>query len=219
MFSGDMQLHMERLKAKRKSLHDGGESEKTEKLLPFYVRIMTKLADCERCSVFIHDPSQDKVWLKAGTGVDEREIEVPKAGSVVGEVIATGQPKIVNNLASQSGTHKQVDERTGFTTRNVLCVPIKSPVHDEVAGAFQLLNKIGGQNFTNEDQSLAEEVAGHLQKEISNIYLDQEIFGFTERLYSSLGMATKVLVASAVLVIVMVVGIFSIWMIVPMATA
>jgi len=219
VFSGDIKLHMNRLKAKRKSLHDGGEAARTEKLLPFYVRIMPKLADCERCSVFIHDPRQDKVWLKAGTGVNEREIEVPKAGSVVGDVIATGTPKIVTNLEIQSGAHKQVDKRTGFTTRNILCVPIKSPFHEEVSGAFQLLNKIGSQNFTNEDQSLAEEVAGHLQKQIGNIYLDQEIFGFTERLYSSLGMATKVLVAAAVLLIVIAIGILGMWMIVPMVTA
>jgi GAF domain-containing protein len=217
MLGSDMQLHMKRLKAKRKSSHDSGETANSEKLLPFYVRIMTKLADCERCSVFINDPDQDKVWLKAGTGVDEREIEVPKAGSFVGDVITAGTSRIITNLEIKSGAHKQVDEKTGFTTRNILCVPIKTSFHGKVSGAFQLLNKIDGQEFTSEDQSLAEEVADHLQDEIDAIFLDQEIFGLTERLYSSLAMVTKFFIASVVVIIVAVFGLLALWVAVPLS--
>jgi GAF domain-containing protein len=146
---------------------------------------MTKVTDSERCSVFIHDPERDKVWLKAGTGVGEHEIEVPKEGSIVGQVIASGEPVVVADLDTTAGTHKEVDEQTGFVTRNILCVPIKSPTRNEVTGAFQLLNKMNGQEFTDEDVALAEEIAEHLQVEVDGIFLDQEIIRLSERLYSA----------------------------------
>jgi len=183
MFIFDLKNHMKQLRAKRTSSLDDTQAAEAQKLLPFYVGLMTKLAYCERCSVFINDPAKDRVWLKAGTGVDEQEIEVPREGSIVGEVIASGKSKIVNNLEMQSGAHKQVDEETGFTTRNILCVPIKSIARNEVSGAFQLLNKSNGEEFTDEAISLVEEIAAHLQREVDIIYLDQETFGLTERLY------------------------------------
>ena len=119
MFFANIKSSMNQLKALRTStLESSGEAE-TAKRLPFYVNVMTKLADCERCSIFIHDPAQNRVWLKAGTGVTEREIEVPKEGSIVGEVIASGKPKIIYSMEAQSGVHKQVDDKTQFKTRNI----------------------------------------------------------------------------------------------------
>ena len=138
--------------------------------------------------------------MKAGTGVQEQEIEVPKQGSVVGEVIGTGKPVIVSDLDAKSGAHKTTDEKTGFVTRNILCVPIKSPVRDEITGAFQLLNKTNDQDFTDEDISLAEEIAEHLQGEVDAIFLDQEVFGLSEQLYSVARKTMNTLIAMVILV-------------------
>ena len=77
-----------------------------------------------------------------------------------------------------------VDEQTGFVTRNILCVAIKSPSRNEIAGAFQLLNKTGDQGFVDEGVVLAEEIAGHLQAQVDAIFLDQEVYGLTERLFA-----------------------------------
>ena len=195
-----MGLQLDRLKAKREGLFESGHSAKAGKLLSFYTRIMTRVTYTERCSVFIHDPERDTVWLKAGTGVQEQEIEVPKQGSVVGEVIGTGKPVIVSDLDAKSGAHKTTDEKTGFVTRNILCVPIKSAIRNEITGAFQLLNKMNGQEFTDEDKSLALEVAEHLQREVDGFFLDQEVFGLSERLYSAARKTMTFLMVSIVLV-------------------
>ena len=195
-----MGLQFDRLKAKREGLFESGHSAKAGKLLSFYTRIMTRVTYTERCSVFIHDPERDTVWLKAGTGVQEQEIEVPKQGSVVGEVIGTGKPVIVSDLDAKSGAHKTTDEKTGFVTRNILCVPIKSPVREEITGAFQLLNKTNDQDFTDEDISLAEEIAEHLQGEVDAIFLDQEVFGLSEQLYSVARKTMNTLIAMVILV-------------------
>ncbi len=129
-------LQLDQLKAGRGAPLETDHPAETGKLLSFYTRIMTKVTDTERCSVFIHDPEGDKVWLEAGTGAQEHEIEVPKEGSVVGKVIASGETVVVSGLETQSGAHKEADEKTGFVTRNILCVPIKSSIRNEITGAF-----------------------------------------------------------------------------------
>lgn len=194
------------LRWRRENLYQSDQSERASALLAFYTRIMTKVVDSERCSVFINDPSHDRVWLKAGTGVHEAEIEVPKDGSIVGKVIASGEPIIVTDLEEKSGAHKKVDEKTGFVTRNILCVPIKNARSGEVTGAFQILNKLNNKNFTVEDKTTAQEIASHLQREVDTIFLDQEIFGISEELHSAAVRSSRVVLVSVAAVAAVVIA-------------
>ena len=187
-----LRLQFERLRDLHKSSDDPA---RREKLLGFYTRIMTRAVGTERCSIFIHDPDKDRIWLKTGTGVKEAEIVVAKEGSLVGKAIASGKTVHVTGLETTEGAHKAVDQKTGFVTRSVLSVPIKSPSRAEVTGAFQLLNKQGGANFTAEDIALAEEIAENLHAEIDRIFIAQQIFNLTERFY---GLFDKLFTALAV---------------------
>ena len=54
--------------------------------------MIPRMLNAERCSVFIHDPVNRKIWLKAGTALQERGIEVSVKDSIVGEVISSGKP-------------------------------------------------------------------------------------------------------------------------------
>ena len=202
----DLGSRLDELRRRRETLYQVDQSERASELLAFYTRIMTKVTDSERCSVFIHDPSHDRVWLKVGTGVHEAEIEVPMEGSIVGQVIDSGEPIIVMDLETKSGAHKQIDEKTGFVTQNILCIPIKSATRDEVTGAFQILNKLNNKNFTDEDKVTAQEVASHLQREVDTIFLDQEIFGISDELHSAAVRGSRALFISLGVVGLVVVG-------------
>ena len=199
----ELESQLDHIKAKREILAEVYPSADGSTLLSFYTRIMPKVVDAERCSVFIHDAKKDKVWLKMGTGVTEQAIEVPKGGSVVGEVIDSGMPAVVSGLDVKAGAHNAIDEITGFVTRNVLCVPIRSPVRNEVTGAFQLLNKLNDREFTREDISLAMEVARHLQNEVDGIFLGQEAVGLSERLFSVSRKTRTFTIVSGVVVLLM----------------
>jgi len=202
----DLGARLRELRSRRESLYQGDQSQRAGKLLEFYTRIMTKVTDSERCSVFINDPAHDRVWLKAGTGLKEADIEVPREGSVVGQVIASGEPIIVTDLQMKSGVHKQIDQKTGFVTRNILCVPIKSEERGEVTGAFQILNKQHSGDFTEEDKKVAQELASHLQLEVDAIYLDQEIFGLSEGLQSAAVRSNRMMFVSLGVAVVLFVG-------------
>ena len=200
-----IRLQLDRLRDLHKSSDDPA---RREKLLAFYTRVMSQAVGAERCSIFIHDPDKDRIWLKSGTGVGEAEIVVPKEGSIVGRAIASGRTVHIVNLESTDGAHKAVDQQTGFVTRTILSVPIKSANRDEVTGAFQLLNKKDGREFSAEDIALAEEIAEHLQGEIDRIFISQQIVNASERVSALLDKLFTVLaVAFGVAVLFMLLSI------------
>jgi len=142
-----------------------------QRLLNFYVRIVEKLLDVERCSIFIKDPVNRKIWLKCGTGVVERQIEVDPDNSVAGRVISTGQTAVEENLHLKDGAHKSVQQNTAFVTRDMVCVPVKSVHREEIIGAIQAINKKGDGGFGQEEIETLEEVAYHLKTAIERAYL------------------------------------------------
>lgn len=201
-----MEAEVGRLRAKREAVSDADRAAKADRLVSFYTRIMTKAVDAERCSVFIHDPQRDEIWLKAGTGVEEHEIEVPKEGSIVGRVITSGEPVVVSRAEDMPGAHKTVDQETGFMTRSILCVPIKSPTRNEQVGAFEFLNKRDDLPFTDEDVALAAEGAEYLQEAVDRIFLDQEIYGISERLYVAARAARAFFLATSAVGLLIILG-------------
>jgi GAF domain-containing protein len=181
----ELRLQLDRLAAKRAASFDTDRSARANRLLKYYTKIVSKVVDAERCSVFINDPQHDKIWLKAGTGLAEHDIEVPAEGSIVGRVIQSGEPLIQSGLDKLEGAHKATEVKTGFVTRNVLCVPITRPEHQETIGAIQVLNKQNNVEFDTEDLEIVKEIADHLRTEVSAVFLDQKIFGLSETIFNT----------------------------------
>ena len=148
----------------------GGE----DPLLDFYVKVTARVLRCERCSIFIRDRATGKVWLKTGTGLRERDIVVDVDVSIVGKVIESGEPVMVEGLDQREGIHREVDARTGFTTRNVLCVPVWSINGKRVTGAVQILNKHDGEPFTDSDLAELVEMARFLQLALETALVNQQ---------------------------------------------
>lgn len=153
-----------------------------EALLKFYVHIVPKLLNAERCTVYIIELGSEKIYSKYGTDLDGKIIEPPRGESIAGQVISTGTPVVRNDLNVQKGYHKEVDAGTGFVSRNTVCAPIKSVTGQRVIGAIQVLNKISGSDFTDADLGLLSEVAYWLSQAIENIVINQEILSFSVEL-------------------------------------
>jgi hypothetical protein len=65
------------------------------------------------------------------------------------------------------------------------------------------LNKKNEEEFTDDDVSLALEVAEHLQREVNGIFLNQEVIRLSDRLYVTARRAMTFLMVSIVLVLLM----------------
>ena len=61
---------------------------------------------------------------------------------IVGYVVQSGEPQLVNNVERDPHFLAEIDEKVGLTSRVILCVPLK--IHDRVIGAIEVINKLGG---------------------------------------------------------------------------
>ena len=204
----DIENQIEQLNQKRNYLDADLDTSGKISLLEFYVKIVPKVLNVERCSIFIYDPDSKTIWLKCGTELKERDIEVTlEYDSVVVNVITSGQHKIISGLDKKNGIHKQIDENTGFVTRDILCIPIKSLNGNEVTGAVEIMNKQGGEAFNDDDRELLEEMAHFLELTIENIFFNQETANVLDNIHSMMKKVVFVFIA----IIISLVIIFSVF--------
>ena len=153
-----------------------------ENLVLFLVEALPKLMDAERCSIFISDSGSEKIWVKYGTGVVEKQIEAPRKGSFVGQAVCLGKPIIRNGLEKKSGFHSLTDRKTRFVTRNMICTPIESLTAREPVGAVQVLNRHCENGFCKSDELLLMRVVKYLSFALESARLNREIISISNTL-------------------------------------
>lgn len=158
--------------------------EEQKRLLNFYIRILPRLVGAERCRIFIIDPNDETVLLKAGTDVTERQTEVPATSSIDSEVIRSGKPVRRDYLDEKPGMHKRTDETTSLATGELLCVPIHGIRKAQVIGTIELLNK-SNRVFSEDEQALVTEAAHNLSPFLENIYLNLQVATLSGKLYKT----------------------------------
>jgi len=163
-------------KQKQSQIDQAWRNTGNRKLIEFFVELIPKALNVDRCSIFVLDPKDEQLWLQCGTGMKEQQIKVPKWSSLVGRVIETGHYVLEDDMENSVGAHDTVDVKTGFVSRNSLCVPVMGVTVSKVTGAIQVLNKLGGSDYTNADREMLEKMAFHLQSHIENLFLRQEIY-------------------------------------------
>ncbi len=99
-----------------------------------------------------------------GKSFDGLRIRIGEEG-VSGWVAATGEPVIVQNADDNPHFCEDIDKRTGFKTKNLLCVPMITG--GRVIGVIELLNKRVG-TFNEEDMRAVKSVASSASIALEN---------------------------------------------------
>lgn len=118
-------------------------------LLHALVEMTTAELNAERGTLFLNDPATNELYSRVAQGNIKREIRILNTSGIAGHVFTTGVPAIIHEPYSDPRFNSSIDEQTGFLTRNIVCVPIKT-VKGEIIGVAQSLNKRKG-DFTQED--------------------------------------------------------------------
>ncbi|NUN09333.1 MAG: GAF domain-containing protein [Ignavibacteriaceae bacterium] len=142
-------------------------------LLHHIIELAIGALDAERATLFILDKKRKELWSRTGIGIEKQEIRFPMDRGIAGEVVVSGQPQIIDDPYSHPKFNKDVDIKTGFKTRNILCLPMKN-LGGEIIGAFQILNKKSG-NFNKEDQLFLSSMAANTGIAIENALLNDEL--------------------------------------------
>jgi len=128
--------------------------ETLDEVLQALVEMTTQELNAERGSLFLNDPDTNELYSRVAQGNIQREIRLLNNSGIAGYVFTTGEALIIQDAYSDDRFNRSIDEQTGFTTRNILCVPIKT-VKGEVIGVAQTLNKRTGK-FSRQDLNLLE---------------------------------------------------------------
>jgi adenylate cyclase len=128
--------------------------ETLDEMLSVLVEMATREMDAERSTIFLNDSDTNELYSRVAQGNFLREIRILNTSGVAGHVFTTGEGMIVHDAYKNEYFNKSVDESTGFTTKSILCVPIRT-LKGEVIGVAQVLNKKNGQ-FSHDDRTLLE---------------------------------------------------------------
>jgi HD-GYP domain-containing protein (c-di-GMP phosphodiesterase class II) len=155
-----------------------------DRLLARVVDEAARVADADRCTLFVADREKGELWSKVAHGAEE--IRVPLGAGIAGAAAAGGAPIRIDDAYADPRFVARVDRETGYRTRSILAVPMRN-TRGEVVGVLQALNRRDGP-FTAEDEELLGALAGPAASAIENALLNEEI----ERLFEGFVQASVV---------------------------
>ncbi len=122
-------------------------------LLESIVKSAMHLNSAESGSLLLYDEDNNlkfKVVL-GELGQKLKETIVKRGEGISGWVAETGRSAIINDVIKDERFNPNIDKKTGFKTRSIMCVPL---IHNnEVIGVLEVLNKKTG-SFTAEEEKL-----------------------------------------------------------------
>ncbi len=110
------------------------------------------ILDCERTSLFILDKNTDMLIVHSGEGLKKAEIKIPKDKGIVGSCFMSGTKLKIDDVYCDARFNKEVDKKTNFRTRNILCYPLI----DKSGSCFGVIEAINKkfQPFDQDDEVL-----------------------------------------------------------------
>jgi len=136
-----------------------------DQLLKLIADEATKHVDAERATIFILDNKKGELWAKIALGVSDT-IRFDARLGIAGAVLIAAKSLVVEDVYKSPLFYPSIDSITGFHTRNILSVPLRTPKR-EIIGVFQVLNKREGK-FTTEDEKFIEALANQAAIALEN---------------------------------------------------
>jgi len=144
----------------------------------------------DRASLFLVDSISGELWSVVAVGETHREIRIPIGSGIAGWVAKNDSLLNIKDAYNDSRFNPEVDRRTGYTTRNILCGPVKN-LGGETVGVIQVINKKGG-DFDAQDEELFKAFAYQTAISVENFNMYNRISENYARMSIFLDVATSV---------------------------
>jgi GAF domain-containing protein len=145
--------------------------------------------NADRATMFLVDEKTQTLWSKAASALEIREIRIPLGIGLAGYVAQTGAilniPNAYEDPIWSTGRGPEIDQQTGYLSRSLLVMPVKSG-GGKIIGVFQILNKKqpGGTLpppgatvwpvFTDEDVEFMQSIGASAAIAVQNAYLIEQ---------------------------------------------
>lgn len=151
----------------------------------------TRLMNCEVGSLLLLNEERSELFFEVALGDKEKavkEVRLKMGEGIAGWVAKHGVPLIVADVSTDPRHSLRVDEKSGYTTKNILCIPVM--VKQKVIGVLQAINKLDNEPFNEGDLELFELLANQVAIAIENASLYEEVhaafLGVSEALAQSI---------------------------------
>ncbi|NWX08519.1 PDE10 phosphodiesterase, partial [Caloenas nicobarica] len=132
-----------------------------DSLLEHIMIYAKNLVNADRCALFQVDHKNKELYSDLFDSGEEndgkpvfkktKEIRFSIEKGIAGQVARTGEVLNIPDAYADPRFNREVDLYTGYTTRNILCMPIVS--RGSVIGVVQMVNKISGSAFSKTDEN------------------------------------------------------------------
>lgn len=116
-------------------------------------QMAASVLNAQAATLFRTDHENNELIFTITKGSAARVLEekrMPMDKGVAGYVARLGTPLIVNDTTNDVLFNSSVDSQTGFTTENILCVPLR--INERTIGVLEVMNKEAEYGFTDEDE-------------------------------------------------------------------
>ncbi|MBO20872.1 MAG: adenylate/guanylate cyclase domain-containing protein [Rhodospirillaceae bacterium] len=142
------------------------DKESLTEILWLLVDLTVRELGAERGSLFLNDRSTGEFYSRIAQGDLTREIRFLNTTGIVGAVFQSGVGAIIHKPYEDERFNSQIDEQTGYVTKNILCAPIFG-ARREVIGVIQILNKNKGR-FKKADLEILETICRQAAVSLQN---------------------------------------------------
>lgn len=136
-------------------------------LLTVVMSRVTHTLHADRSTLFIVDADRRVLWSKVAQGT--QPIILPMGVGLAGMVASTGETLNIPDAYADKRFNPEIDKKTGYTTRTILCMPVKNR-EGQIVAVIQAINKIGGA-FTDQDEDFLRALSAQIQLAIENSML------------------------------------------------
>ena len=142
-------------------------------LLELILKIARTEVKADRGTVFLVDQKRGELWSIVASGLEREEIRVALGHGVAGRVAQTGEIVNVEDAYSLDFMDRSFDQKFGYRTKSLLCMPIRHRT-GEIVGVIQLLNQTTEGHFTGVHEDFLGKLSGHMAMALENARLHRD---------------------------------------------
>lgn len=144
-----------------------------DKLLTVITTGATELLSAERSSLFLYDEEGDQLWTPVAEGLSGEIIYLAKDSGLAGACFTEQRVINLKDVSEDPRFNADMDEQTGFVTRNMICMPVNNSDGRQL-GVIQVLNRRDG-SFDERDEQRLRSISAQAATALENAQLFEEV--------------------------------------------
>lgn len=124
----------------------------------------------------VDEKTNELIYQVAQSSVGEtlkKEVRLKMGQGIAGTVAEEGTPLLLEDAYDHPKFYRGNDEKTGYRTKSMITVPLK--VGDRITGVAQVINRLDGKPFDNDDLELFQSLASMTAIALENAKMHQSL--------------------------------------------